>query len=42
MELDAFTCRLGAGQGRLVAADGTVSFVLGDVEPGLHRIVRGL
>jgi hypothetical protein len=34
MELDAFTCRLGVGQGRVVAADGTVSFVLGEVEPG--------
>jgi hypothetical protein len=36
MELDAFTCRLGVGQGRIVAADGTVSFVLGDAEAG-HR-----
>ena len=34
MELDAFTRRLGEGQGRIVAHDGLVSFVLGDVEPG--------
>ncbi len=34
MELDAFTSRLGVSQGRVVAADGTVSFVLGDAEAG--------
>ena len=34
MELDAFTRRLGEGQGRVVAPDGSASFVLGDVEPG--------
>jgi hypothetical protein len=34
MELDAFTSRLGAGQGRIVAADGTATFVLGDAEAG--------
>jgi len=34
MELDAFTSRLGDGQGRLVARDGEVRFVLGDAEPG--------
>lgn len=34
MELDAFTSRLGDGQGLVVAPDGQVRFVLGDVEPG--------
>ncbi len=34
MELDAFTNRLGLGQGRLPAPSGTFEFVLGDVEPG--------
>jgi hypothetical protein len=34
MELDAFTRRLGDGQGHVVGADGSVSFVLGEVEPG--------
>lgn len=34
MEFDAFTSRLGVSQGRLVAADGSVSFVLGDAETG--------
>jgi hypothetical protein len=34
MELDAFTSRLGDGQGLVVAPDGEVRFVLGDVEPG--------
>lgn len=34
MELDAFTCRLGDGQGRVVASGGELQFVLGDVEPG--------
>ena len=29
MEFDAFTCRLGVEQGRLVQSDGSVSFVLG-------------
>ena len=33
MELDAFTSRLGDGQGR-VAVGGEVRFVLGDTEPG--------
>ncbi|MFI5299195.1 MAG: hypothetical protein ACHREM_13950 [Polyangiales bacterium] len=34
MELDAFTTRLGVGQGRIVAGDGSLLLVLGDVEPG--------
>jgi hypothetical protein len=35
MELDAFTARLGAGQGRVVvAADGGSVFVLGELTPG--------
>jgi hypothetical protein len=34
MELDAFTSRLGDGQGRVVAPDGEIHFVLGDAEPG--------
>ena len=34
MELDAFTSRLGHGQGRLATADGEVRFVLGDAEAG--------
>ena len=34
MELDAFTSRLGDGQGLVVAPDGEVRFVLGDVEQG--------
>jgi hypothetical protein len=37
MELDALTSRLGDGQGRVVASDGSVTFVLGDVEPGWMR-----
>lgn len=34
MELDAFTSRLGDGQGLVVAPDGEVRFVLGDAESG--------
>ena len=34
MDLDAFTSRLGDGQGRLAAPDGEITFVLGDAEPG--------
>lgn len=34
MELDAFTSRLGLGQGRVVGASGEVTLVLGDLEPG--------
>jgi hypothetical protein len=34
MELDAFTSRLGEGQGRVVLPTGEVRFVLGDAEPG--------
>ena len=34
MELDAFTSRLGLGQGRLPAPSGTFEFVLGDAELG--------
>ena len=34
MELDAFTSRLGAGQGRIVTQQGEVFFVLGDAESG--------
>lgn len=35
MELDAFTAKLGAGQGRVVtAADGASVFVLGELTPG--------
>jgi hypothetical protein len=34
VELDAFTNRLGLGQGRLPASSGTFEFVLGDTEPG--------
>ena len=34
MELDAFTSRLGDGQGRVVTPSGEVRFVLGDAEPG--------
>jgi hypothetical protein len=34
MELDAFTNRLGTGQGRLAAQSGAFEFVLGDVEAG--------
>ncbi len=34
MELDAFTCRLGDGQGRDATSDAEVRFVLGDTEPG--------
>ena len=42
MELDAFTCRLGDGQGRVATADGEVRFVLGDTEPGrLFDLVAG-
>jgi hypothetical protein len=42
MDLDAFTSRLGDGQGRVVAPDGSISFVLGDVEPGrLFELVAG-
>ncbi|MFI5303032.1 MAG: hypothetical protein ACHREM_33495 [Polyangiales bacterium] len=36
-ELDAFTARLGDGQGRVVADDGSVTFILGDV--GAGRVV---
>jgi hypothetical protein len=42
MELDALTCRLGEGQGRVLAPDGTVAFVLGDVEAGRsYELVPG-
>ena len=42
MELDAFTCRLGDGQGRVATADGEVRFVLGDTEPRrLFDLVAG-
>lgn len=34
MELDPFTSCLGDGQGLVVAPDGEVRFVLGDMEPG--------
>jgi hypothetical protein len=34
VELDAFTSRLGLGQGRLPASSGTFEFVLGDAELG--------
>jgi len=34
MELDAFTARLGLGQGRIVTSDSTSVFVLGDLEAG--------
>jgi hypothetical protein len=34
MELDAFTSRLGEGQGRVVLPSGEVRFVLGDLETG--------
>ena len=34
MELDAFTSRVGLGQGRLPAPSGTFEFVLGDAELG--------
>lgn len=34
MELDAFTNRLGLGQGRLATAAGGFEFILGDLEPG--------
>jgi hypothetical protein len=34
VEFDAFTCRLGEGQGRVELASGEVRFVLGDLEPG--------
>jgi hypothetical protein len=34
MDLDAFSSRLGDGQGRVVAPDGEIRFVLGDTEPG--------
>ena len=37
MELDALTSRLGIGQGRVVAADGSVTFVLGELAPGWMR-----
>jgi hypothetical protein len=33
-ELDAFTARLGVGQGRVVGDGGTATFVLGDVDVG--------
>ena len=33
LELDAFTNRLGLGQGRLVTPAGIFEFVLGDIEP---------
>jgi hypothetical protein len=34
MELDAFSNRLSAGQGRLSTDAGAFEFVLGDIEPG--------
>ena len=34
MDLDAFTSRLGDGQGRVVTPGGEVRFLLGDAEPG--------
>jgi hypothetical protein len=34
MELDAFCCRIGEGQGRTETAPGEFRFVLGEVEPG--------
>lgn len=40
--MDAFTARLGVSEGRVVGADGTVVFVLGDLEPGrLHDLAPG-
>lgn len=32
--MDAFTARLGVSEGRVAQSDGTVVFVLGDLEPG--------
>ena len=34
MEFDAFTCRLGEGQGRVELPSGETRFVLGDLEAG--------
>ncbi len=34
MELDAFSSRLGDGQGRIETSAGETSFVLGNLEPG--------
>jgi hypothetical protein len=34
VELDAFTNRVGTGQGRLASSSGTFEFVLGDAEVG--------
>jgi hypothetical protein len=40
--VDAFTARLGVSEGRIAQSDGTVVFVLGDLEPGrLHDLVPG-
>ncbi len=42
MDLDAFTCRLGNGQGRVATPAGEVRFILGDTEPGrLFDLVAG-
>ena len=42
MDLDAFTSRLGEGQGRTVTPNGDVQFVLGDVEEGhLFELATG-
>jgi hypothetical protein len=44
MELDAFTSRLGLGQGRLLldVMEGRPAFVLGESEPGrLFELIRG-
>jgi hypothetical protein len=40
--VDAFTARLGVSEGRVVQGDGTIVFVLGDLEPGrLHDLSPG-
>ncbi len=42
MELDAFTSRLGEGQGRVVLLSGEVRFVLGELEAGRScKLVAG-
>ncbi len=42
MELDAFTCHLGSEQGRLVAPDGTITYVLGSSSPGrVYELMPG-
>jgi hypothetical protein len=42
MELDAFTNRLGEGQGRVVLPSGEVRFVLGELEAGRScKLVAG-